>query len=495
MLLGDLAEKAGIRLPPGIDARTEITGLTADSRAVKNGFLFAALPGTQTSGIDFIADAIRRGAGAVLLANNAIPAQGTMAVPAVGTNNPRRDLAYLAAAFYTKQPDVVTAVTGTNGKTSTAVFFRQIMALLGKRAASLGTLGLTGPGFDHAEGMTTPDPVALHRLLAEAASQSCPYLCLEASSHGLDQFRLDAVRVKAAAFTNLSRDHLDYHKSMDSYRAAKSRLFTDVLDAGGIAVLNADSPEFTPLDTATRNAGRTVWSYGEQGHDIRLTECRVYPHGQTLFLQVMGEKGEVDLPLTGSFQAMNALAALGLVLACDPSITPTEAMDTLPRLVGVPGRLEYVGNHAGAAVYVDYAHTPDSLENAIRALRPHTSGKLIVLFGCGGDRDPGKRSLMGEVVHRLADVVILTDDNPRSEDPATIRAAARVGCPDALEIGDRREAIFAGISMLQTGDVLLLAGKGHESGQTTGDTTVPFDDRTVAREALGTQSVQEGVAQ
>ncbi|NKD54798.1 MULTISPECIES: UDP-N-acetylmuramoyl-L-alanyl-D-glutamate--2,6-diaminopimelate ligase [unclassified Haematospirillum] len=492
MLLGDLAEKAGIQKPDEGACRTDILGITADSRLVKGGFLFAAMPGTRSNGQDFIADALQRGAVAILAAHGTTTPREASCIPVLGTDNPRRDLPRLASAFYARQPETTTAVTGTNGKTSTAVFFRQIMTLLGRRAASLGTLGLTGPDFDCTEGMTTPDPVSLHRLLAMAADRSCSFLCLEASSHGLDQFRLDAVRLKAAAFTNLSRDHLDYHGSMEAYRAAKTRLFTDVLEPGGLAVLNADSPDYGILDAATRKAGRRVWSYGRNGHEIRLLENRASLRGQALSLDVLGNRMDVDLPLTGHFQAMNSLAALGLVLACDRSVTPAAAVATLPRLTGVPGRLEYVGSCADtAAVYVDYAHTPDSLEQAILALRPHTQGRLIVLFGCGGDRDPGKRSLMGEVVHRLADGVILTDDNPRTEDPAAIRADARTGCPDAVEIGDRGEAIRTGIAMLRAGDVLLLAGKGHESGQTIGAITLPFDDRHVAREALKARMLQE----
>ncbi|GAB3126221.1 UDP-N-acetylmuramoyl-L-alanyl-D-glutamate--2,6-diaminopimelate ligase [Novispirillum itersonii] len=468
---------------PGIltgDAGTAISALTADSRAVRPGTLFAALPGVKMDGHSYIPAALAAGASALLVKADW---DGEAPVPVIRSAEPRLALAWMAAAFHSAMPAHIAAVTGTNGKTSTAVFFRQIWGQLGQRAASIGTLGLTGPDFETYEGLTTPDPVTLHRYLAEAAGQGCAYTCMEASSHGLDQFRLDAVPVEAAAFTNLTRDHLDYHKTVEAYFAAKAGLFTRVLKAGGIAVLNADIPEFPTLKRLTEEAGRRVWSFGRNGTTLRLTDRSIHTGGQTLSLEVMGVTHTVDLPLVGEFQAMNALTALGLVLATGGA--PAAAVDALNHLTGVPGRLEKAGQRRnGASVYVDYSHTPDSLINVLTAVRPHASGRVIVVFGCGGDRDPGKRPLMGEAAARYADVQILTDDNPRSEDPATIRAAARPGCPDAIEIGDRRAAIFAAVDMLQEGDVLVIAGKGHEDGQIVGTVTLPFDDRLVARDAL-----------
>lgn len=468
---------------PGVltgDDGVTISALTADSRAVKPGTLFAALPGVKTDGHTFIDAAVAAGASALLVAEHW---NGSAPVPVLRSAEPRLALARLAAAFHSACPAHVAAVTGTNGKTSTAVFFRQIWGALGQRAASIGTLGLTGPDFETYEGLTTPDPVTLHRYLAEAAGQNCAYACMEASSHGLDQFRLDAVPVEAAAFTNLTRDHLDYHKTVDAYFAAKSRLFTTVLRKDGIAVLNADIPEFPALKALCEQAGRRVWSFGAAGATLHLADRQIHAGGQVLTLDVLGVRHTVDLPLIGAFQAMNALTALGLVLATGGD--PAAAVEALSRLTGVPGRLEKAGQRAnGAAVYVDYAHTPDSLINVLTAVRPHASGRVIVVFGCGGDRDPGKRPLMGQAAAAHADIQILTDDNPRSEDPALIRAAARTGCPDAIEIGDRRFAIVSGVKMLQPGDVLVVAGKGHEDGQIVGTTTLPFDDRLVARDAL-----------
>lgn len=468
---------------PGIltgDAGVTISALTADSRAVRPGTLFAALPGVKADGHGFIPAALAAGASALLVRADWA---GTADVPVIRSAEPRLALAKIAAAFHPVMPSHIAAVTGTNGKTSTAVFFRQIWGLLGQRAASIGTLGLTGPDFETYEGLTTPDPVTLHRYLADAARQGCDYTCMEASSHGLDQFRLDAVPVEAAAFTNLTRDHLDYHKTIDAYFTAKAGLFTRVLQTGGIAVLNADIPEFAPLKRLSEDAGKRVWSFGRAGTTIKMIDRSIHTGGQILSLEVMGVAHTVDLPLVGEFQAMNALTALGLVLATGGDAAA--ATEALNHLGGVPGRLEKAGQRRnGAGVYVDYAHTPDSLINVLTAVRPHASGRVIVIFGCGGDRDPGKRPLMGEAAARYADIQILTDDNPRSENPAEIRAAARPGCPDAIEIGDRRAAIFAAVEMLQAGDVLVIAGKGHEDGQIVGSTTLPFDDRVVAREAL-----------
>lgn len=463
----------------------EISGIAADSRAVRPGFLFAALPGSTTDGRRFIADAVARGAVAVLApVGTALPPEAAAAV-LLTDPNPRRRLAFLAAAFHQRQPERIAAVTGTNGKTSTADFARQLWASCGRTAASLGTLGIVGPGVTRPGALTTPDPVVLHADLAMLADRGIDRLAIEASSHGLDQHRLDGVRIAYAAFTNLTRDHLDYHGTMDAYREAKLRLLTEVLMPSGTAVVNADSPEFDVLAERTRAASRRVVGYGRAARDIALVEDVPHADGQRLTIAIEGRRHVVDLPLVGGFQAMNALAALGLVLA--DGVPEATAVAGLGHLTGAPGRLQRVARLAsGAAIYVDYAHTPDALTTALGAMRPHTAGRLICVFGCGGDRDPGKRPGMGDAVARNADVVIVTDDNPRGEVPATIRAAAIAGARaaggDPIEIGDRHAAIAAGIDRLGPGDVLVVAGKGHEPGQTIGGQVLPFDDAAVSRE-------------
>jgi UDP-N-acetylmuramyl-tripeptide synthetase/UDP-N-acetylmuramoyl-tripeptide--D-alanyl-D-alanine ligase len=376
----------------------------------------------------------------------------------------------------------MTAVTGTNGKTSTATFLRQLWEYLGVPAASIGTLGLIAPGINAPSRGTTPDPVSLHTMLADMANAGVEHLCMEASSHGLDQYRLDGVRLSAAAFTNITRDHMDYHHTPEAYFAAKRRLFSDLLPADGTAVLNADDAAFAPLKEIAEGRGIRVLSYGEAAEDICLERREPSISGQRLHLRVMGTQEVVDLPLAGKFQAENAMAALGLALACGAE--QQAAVAALAHLQGVPGRMEKVGEVNGASVFVDYAHTPDALEVVISALRPHVSGKLMVVFGCGGDRDAGKRPLMGAIAERLADRVIVTDDNPRSEDAAEIRRQVLTGCPSAKAIGDRRRAIAEAVNALQPGDILLIAGKGHESGQTIGAYVLPFDDRDEARAAM-----------
>jgi UDP-N-acetylmuramyl-tripeptide synthetase/UDP-N-acetylmuramoyl-tripeptide--D-alanyl-D-alanine ligase len=462
----------------------EIRGLTADSRKVEPGWLFAALPGTRADGRAFIADALDRGAAALLVPEGDLP-QLSRSIPMIRDANPRRRLALLAARFYGRQPRVVAAVTGTNGKTSTADFTRQIWKQLGRRAASLGTLGVVTPEQEIAGALTTPDPIELHRQLAELAADGIDCLAMEASSHGLDQFRLDGVRVTAAAFTNLARDHLDYHPTMTDYLAAKQRLFETLLVDGGAAVLNADAPEYATLVALCHHRGLRVIGYGRKASEIRLERTAPTPAGQRLTVSLSGRRRELDFPLAGEFQAMNALAALGLVIGCGED--GERAFETLSGLTGVRGRLERVAAHPnGAAVYVDYAHKPGALETVLATLRPHASGKLVVVFGCGGDRDRGKRPQMGEIAERLADRVIVTDDNPRSEDPAVIRAEILAACRNATEIGDRAEAIRSAIAGLGAGDLLVIAGKGHETYQIVGDRTLPFDDAAVARAALGT---------
>ncbi len=458
-----------------------MTGLTADSRAVRPGFLFAALPGARADGRAFIADALARGAVAVLApTGTALPA-GSDAV-LVEDDRPRRLFALLAAAFHGPQPETVVAVTGTNGKTSTVQFARQIWERLGLPAASLGTLGLTGPGLGGYGAMTTPDPVALHRDLAAVAGAGIAHLAMEASSHGLDQHRLDGVLLKAAGFTNLTRDHLDYHGSMDAYLGAKAMLFDRVLPPGGTAVLNADSDAFDALAAICTNRGHRLFGYGLAGRELRVRAVEPLAHGQRLDLTVLGRDVTLELPLAGRFQAWNVLCALGLVIGSGGD--REAALDAAARLEGVRGRLERVATHpSGAAVYVDFAHTPDALETVLTALRPHTRGRLVVVFGCGGDRDRGKRPVMGELAGRLADRAVVTDDNPRGEEPAAIRREVLAGSSRLEEIGDRREAIRDAVRGLRDGDVLVIAGKGHEQGQTIGTETRPFDDATEARAA------------
>jgi UDP-N-acetylmuramoyl-L-alanyl-D-glutamate--2,6-diaminopimelate ligase len=466
----------------------DITGLTADSRAVQPGFLFAALPGASLDGRAYIADAVKRGASAVLappgtdLNTNRANADGTP-IRLITDSNPRRRFALMAARFFGTQPNTVAAVTGTNGKTSVAHFTQQIWTHLGHKAAYIGTLGVVAPGLKIDGSLTTPDAAKLHTLLADMAQRGVSHLAMEASSHGLHQFRIDGVKVSVAGFTNMTRDHLDYHGSMAAYLAAKLRLFSDILVEGGTAVLNADSSEYAAFESASRLRGHRILSYGKAGTELRLADVRIDGTAQVLDLVILGKKYTARLPLAGAFQASNALCALGLALA-DGADT-NNAIEALEHLSGVPGRLERVGVYRNtASIYVDYAHTPDALETVLNALRPHATGKLTVVFGCGGDRDKGKRRLMGEVASRLADAVIVTDDNPRTENATTIRAEVMQGCPTATEIGDRAEAIAQAIHALSSGDVLLVAGKGHETGQIIGATVVPFNDGDVVKQIL-----------
>ncbi|SOD90558.1 UDP-N-acetylmuramoyl-L-alanyl-D-glutamate--2,6-diaminopimelate ligase [Caenispirillum bisanense] len=482
--LNDLARAAGATLAAGNADGLTVSGLTADSRAVEPGMLFAALPGWKLDGRDYIAQAIDKGAVAVLAPEGTALPAGATSVALLVAAEPKRAFARMAGAFYGRQPEVVAAVTGTNGKTSTANFARQLWLHLGHAAASLGTLGVIGPDWTIDGKLTTPDPVQLHRLLAECADRGVTHLCMEASSHGLDQHRLAGVTVAAGGFTNLSRDHLDYHGTMESYLAAKTKLFGAQVGEGGAAVLNADIPEYAALRATAEQAGLRVVSYGANGDTLRVVATERTAHGQRLTLRVEGRDMVVELPLAGTFQAENALCALGLVIGCGADAA--HAAPLLERLTGVPGRLQLAATRAnGAAVYVDYAHTPDALETVLEALRPHAAGRLVCVFGAGGDRDRGKRPVMGEVVSRLADVAIVTDDNPRTEDPAFVRSEVMAGCPGGIEIGDRRAAIAEGVARLTgPGDVLLVAGKGHESGQTIGTLVHPFDDVEESQKAV-----------
>ncbi|HYX02235.1 MAG TPA: UDP-N-acetylmuramoyl-L-alanyl-D-glutamate--2,6-diaminopimelate ligase [Reyranella sp.] len=463
-----------------------IAGLTLDSRKVRPGYLFAALAGTRQDGAAFVADAVGRGAVGVLVGPDAALPRLDPAIAVVRDDNPRRRIALMAAAFAGLQPDVIAAVTGTNGKSSTVHFLRHIWATLGLRAASVGTLGIVSPGLKRGAGLTTPDPVQLHEDLATLAREGVTHLAIEASSHGLDQHRLDGLRLSAACFTNLTHEHLDYHVSMDDYFAAKARLFEDLLPASGTAVVNGDSDRAEALAAICRRRGVRFWTYGTKGRDLRLLRDQPTSTGQHLAIEVMGRSHELELPLVGGFQASNALAALGLAVATGSD--PARAVAALANVTGAPGRLQLVARHrSGAPVYVDYAHKPEALQTVLETLRPFAGGRLVVVFGCGGDRDRGKRPVMGEIATRLADLTLVSDDNPRSEEPAAIRADIVRGIPadrkNWIEVRDGRQAaIERGMAALERpDDLLLIAGKGHETGQTIKGVTHPFDDAEVAR--------------
>jgi UDP-N-acetylmuramoyl-L-alanyl-D-glutamate--2,6-diaminopimelate ligase len=465
---------------PAGTGELRIAGLTSDSREVQPGFLFAALPGVKTDGAAFLQEARAKGAIAAIAPLN-VPDVAGLAI--IRTDNPRRLLALAAARFFGPQPETIVAVTGTNGKTSVSVFVRQIWTAMGFRAASLGTIGIVGPDGTSALAHTTPDPVSLHRSLSQLAEEHVQHLAIEASSHGLVQNRLDGVRVAAGAFTNLTRDHLDYHKTFEDYFDAKMLLFERLLVQGSPAVVNADIPQTSEILRRCEKAELVPFTVGEQGRDIRIVSAQQGDLGQLLVLEMEDGTYEVPLPLVGDFQASNAVVAAGLVIATggDPALV----RHAMASLKGASGRLELVGKKDnGARVFVDYAHTPDAIETALRALRPSVTGKLHVVFGCGGDRDKGKRPLMAKAAKDNADVVFVTDDNPRTEDAATIRREALVGAPGAFEIGDRAEAIAAAVSKLGVGDVLLVAGKGHEQGQTIGRETRPFSDHDAVKAAI-----------
>ncbi|MDG2521741.1 UDP-N-acetylmuramoyl-L-alanyl-D-glutamate--2,6-diaminopimelate ligase [Caulobacter segnis] len=463
-----------------------ITGVTADSRKVKAGTLFVALPGSKVDGRSFIPAALNAGAAAILAPSDVTD----LPVPVVHAQDPRRAYALAAASFWGAQPKTCVAVTGTNGKTSVAVFCRQIFAELGHKAASMGTLGVTVSEKGKPDvqltppGLTTPDAADVSELLAKLAADGVTHMALEASSHGVDQRRLDGVRLAAGGFTNFTQDHLDYHGTMGVYRAAKLRLFDTLLPRWSTAVLNADSDAYPAFAAAAVGAGLTLSSVGEKGRGLRLISRELLPEGQRLVIAHGGDEHVVNLPLAGAFQADNVLVAAGLCIAAGEE--PAAVLKALESLKGAPGRLQRVGTGPkGGEAYVDYAHTPDGLETVLKALRPHTRGKLIAVFGAGGDRDRTKRPQMGQIAARLADVAIVTDDNPRSEEPAVIRAEILAAASGAREIGDRREAIRAAAAMLEDGDVLVVAGKGHEQGQIIAGVTHPFDDVAETASALG----------
>lgn len=459
-----------------------VYGITADSRRVVPGGVFVAVPGTVSDGRSFANAAFKAGAFAIV-GEGERPADLAGDAVWVPVPDPRRALALAAARFSGLQPERILAVTGTSGKSSVADFVRQILQRLGRNSASLGTVGIvTAKGTAYGS-LTTPDPVTLHATLAQLAQDGITDLAMEASSHGIEQRRLDGVRLAVAGFTNLGRDHLDYHPTIEDYLQAKLRLFTDLLPPDALAVVNADGPYADRVIAAARDAGHDVMTTGRDGYTITLRDARTEGFSQLLTL-VCGEEYKVRLPLVGAFQVENALLAACLVLAA-PDHPPKGAIfSALEHLTGVPGRMERIGEVNGGLCLVDYAHKPEALESVLTALRPFATGQLTCVFGCGGDRDRGKRPLMGEIAARLADRVIVTDDNPRTEEPAAIRAAILAAAPGATEIGDRAEAIRTAVRGLKPGDVLVVAGKGHETGQIVGSQVLPFSDHEVVRAAI-----------
>ncbi len=476
-LLGDYPETAN----------KQVSGLTADSRLVKPGFLFAALPGAKADGRQFIDKAISAGACAILTSPEAaVNVRGAITVP---HDNPRKHFSELAARFYKDQPANIVAVTGTNGKTSVADFTRQLWTLMGTRAASLGTLGLRSPVRSMDGGLTTPDPVKLHQILAEIEADGVTHVALEASSHGLDQWRLDGVKLKAAAFTNLTRDHLDYHKSEKKYFAAKARLFSELLNPQGTAVVYTGSEWGLALVDICKNRGVGIITVGvHSACDIQLVTQRPHAGGQEITLKSGGETHSFHTTLVGHFQAENIMVAVGLLMATGSQFG--DIIPHLPALQGVPGRMEYIGKSAsGGAVFVDYAHTPDGLRTVLSAAKDHQPNKLHVVFGCGGDRDQGKRPIMGQIAAEYADHVWVTDDNPRSENAASIRHEIMAACEQAQEVGDRALAISRAIETIKTNDILIIAGKGHEEGQIVGETVFPFSDIATVKALLSGSSM------
>jgi len=460
-----------------VNSDSEVTGFAIDHRKVAKGSVFGAFKGSVFNGEDFIPAAVDRGAVAVV----ARPEADVATVPHLADPEPRRLFAGLAAKYYAPYPDTVVAVTGTNGKTSTVEMTRQIWRMLGHRSASIGTLGVTTSDDQVKTGLTTPDIVTFLNNMAGLKRMGTTHAAYEASSHGLDQHRAEGVPLAAAAFTNFSRDHLDYHETMDAYFEAKMRLFEELLPLGSPAVIWTDDPKSDEVMERARRAGHQLLTVGRRGETIRLLEQAPTALGQTLGVEHGGKPHKLALPLIGAYQAANVLTAAGLVLATGGDWAAI--FSAMQRAAPVRGRLERaVISGAGVPVYIDYAHTPDALEAAIAALRPHVDGRLVTVFGAGGDRDQGKRPQMGAVATRMSDIVIVTDDNPRSEDPARIRADIMAGAPGATEVAGRREAIAEAIRIAKAGDIVLVAGKGHETGQIIGDRVYPFDDALVARE-------------
>ncbi len=466
-----------------ITGDAEISAITLDSRYVEAGSLFAALPGSSVDGASFIPAAIEAGASAILAGKDV--ATSGLGVPVLRANDARRALAMAAARFHNAQPAVMAAVTGTAGKTSVASFLRQIWEMTGSVGAMIGTTGVFAPGRADYGSLTTPDTVRLHELLAELAGEGVTHCAMEASSHGLDQRRLDGVHLAVAGFTNLGRDHLDYHPNIDEYLAAKMRLFDTLLESGKPAVVFADDTYSDAVIECAQSSGLDVKTVGKAGAFLTLKRVEQYRYSQIGEIEFGNEIHRIELPMAGEFQMANALVAAGMAIATGTDAAA--ALKALENLKGAPGRLELVGQtRNGAPAYVDYAHKPEALENVLLALKPYTTGKLVLVFGCGGDRDKGKRPIMGEIAHRLADTVIVTDDNPRTETPDEIRSEILIETPHAIEISDRAEAIRHAVNILEEGDSLIVAGKGHEEGQIVGVQTLPFSDHKVLSAALET---------
>ena len=462
----------------GFESDADVAGLTCDSREVKPGFVFAALPGTVTDGRKFIEAALEKGASAVLSTGKL-----DLPVPYLEAEEPRLEYAKMAAKLYAGQPKTLVAMTGTNGKSSTVEFLRQIWAHAGLSAACFGTLGVQAPNGYRPLTHTTPDAVALHKTLSELTDEGVTHAAMEASSHGLDQYRLDAVEVTASGFTNLTQDHFDYHADAEDYFLAKARLFTELTPRGAPVVINTNDAYGQRLVEMCEARGQDVMQVGWAGQDIRIDEVMPRASSQIVTLIIKGERHKVELPLAGEFQVLNAVSALGLALVT--GVDKQAALEALENLHGVAGRMERAGQtQDGAPIFVDFAHTEDGLDKLLRSVRPHTMGNIIVAFGCGGDRDPDKRSKMGRVAAKLADAVIVTDDNPRTEEASAIREAVLQGCPEATEIGDRAAAIREGIKRLGAQDCLVIAGKGHEQGQIIGTKVIPFSDVEQVKLAL-----------
>jgi UDP-N-acetylmuramoyl-L-alanyl-D-glutamate--2,6-diaminopimelate ligase len=473
----ELRDLIGADAPAGI----RVYGITADSRQTGQGFAFFAIPGAKADGVKFANDAVARGA-SVVIGEGERPPELLARIPYIHVADVRRSLALAAAKVFPRQPETMVAVTGTNGKTSVASFVRQIWTALGEQAASVGTIGLVTPSGEVAGSLTTPDSVSLHELLDRLADAGVTHMAMEASSHGLDQKRLDGVRLAAGAFTNLTRDHLDYHKTFDDYRAAKLRLFDRLLPAGAAAIADADEEDAKHIEAITKRRGLRYFSVGRAGKNLQLLTVTIDGFAQRLEILADGVRHSVKLPLVGGFQVSNALVAAGLAIATGSDAA--KVLAALENIKGAAGRLELVGEKNGAPIFVDYAHTPDALENALTALRPYVRGKLAIVFGAGGDRDPGKRPLMGAAAANHADQIYVTDDNPRSEEPSEIRRAIMKEARGAVEIGDRTEAVRTAIRNLKQGDVLLVAGKGHERGQILRDRTIPYTDHEAVQAAL-----------
>lgn len=474
------------------NAGQELKGISLDSRTVIPGDIFAALPSMQAGGMQgqaYIQEAIQRGASAVIARVEGLEelAKSNQRIPFLGFQNPHKAVSKAAAGFYPRQPETVIAVTGTNGKSSVVHFANQIWHRLRYRAASIGTLGVMAElgEFDlvNPQNLTTPDAIALHKLLDRLAGLGVSHLAIEASSHGLDQYRLDGVKLSAAGFTNLSQDHFDYHKTKAAYFAAKKRLFTELLPSASTAVLNADIPEYAELAGVCTRRHHRLMSYGVGGADIAIVKQNFTALGQEVTLKIFGAPYHLEFPLIGHFQLFNALCALGLVIGAGGDVHC--AVDSLAHFYGVRGRLEYIGQaKTGGRIYIDYAHTPAALETVLKALRGHCQGRLVLVFGCGGERDQEKRPLMGDIAAKFADRVYITDDNPRMESPALIRSSIQKTCPQGTNIGGRKEALELAIHNLQEEDILVIAGKGHETHQIIGQDSYPFDDAEVVKDII-----------